>query len=51
MQYIKNNKLINEIDKSLKKGPVIKKKGINENNITGKLQKMNFSFTELKVIN
>ena len=29
--------LINEIDKSLKKGPVIKKKGIKENKIAGKL--------------
>ncbi len=28
--------LINEIDKSGKKGPVIKKKGIKENNIAGK---------------
>ena len=29
--------LINEMDKSLKKGPVIKKKGSKENNISGKL--------------
>ena len=29
--------LINEIDKSLKKGPVIKKKGIKENRKIGKL--------------
>ena len=28
--------LTNEIDKSLKKGPVIKKKGIKENRKTGK---------------
>ena len=28
--------LINEIDKSLKKGPVIKKKGIKKNRKTGK---------------
>ncbi len=28
--------VINEIDKSGKKGPVIKKKGISENNIVGK---------------
>ena len=50
MQQIKNIKLINEIDKSLRKGPVIKKKGNKENNIAGKLQKKNFSLTELKVI-
>ena len=31
MQYIKKDKLINEIDKSLKKGPVIKKSGNKEN--------------------
>ena len=30
-------KLINETDKSLRKGPVIKKNGIKENRITGKL--------------
>jgi len=36
-QYDINNKLIIEIDKSLKNGPVIKKKGIKENNIIGKL--------------
>ena len=29
--------LINDIDKSLKKGPVIKKKGINEKRTTGRL--------------
>ena len=34
---MKNNTLINDIDKSLKNGPVIKKKGINEKSITGKL--------------
>lgn len=49
-QYIKNNKLISETDKSLKKGPVIKKKGINENKITGKLNKINFSMFELNFI-
>ena len=36
-QYDKNDTLINEIEKSLKNGPVIKKKGINENNNVGKL--------------
>ena len=30
-----NNRPINETDKSLKKGPVIKKKGIKENKKTG----------------
>ena len=40
-----------EIAKSLKKGPVIKNKGINENKITGILKKMNFSFGDLKIIN
>tara|TARA_B100000161_G_C33316233_1_gene309354 strand:+ start:126 stop:269 length:144 start_codon:yes stop_codon:yes gene_type:complete len=35
-QYKKNNKLIKETDKSLKKGPVIKKNGIQQNNTTGK---------------
>ena len=30
-----NIRLINEIDKSLKKGPVIRKIGIKENNIIG----------------
>lgn len=49
-QYIKNNKLISETDKSLKKGPVIKKKGIKENKITGKLNKINFSIFELNFI-
>lgn len=37
MQYTKNNKLINETVRSLNKGPVIKKNGINENKITGKV--------------
>ena len=50
MQYIKNNMLIIDIDKSLRKGPVIKKKGIKENNITGRLWKINFSFLELNDI-
>ena len=50
-QKIKNNKLINETAKSLKKGPVIKKNGIKENNKTGKLKNINFSFAELKYIN
>lgn len=35
IQYNMNIKLINETDKSLRKGPVIKKKGNNENNIIG----------------
>ena len=51
MQYIINNKLISEIAKSLKKGPVIKKKGNNENKIIGILKNIYFSFIELKVIN
>lgn len=42
--------LINEIDKSLKKGPVIKKKGISENSAAGMLWNINFSFMELKII-
>ena len=36
-QYDRNIKLINEIAKSLRKGPVIKKKGIKENKKTGKV--------------
>ena len=36
-QQIKNNTLINEIDKSLRKGPVIKKIGNKENKKTGML--------------
>lgn len=51
MQYIINNRLIREIDKSLKKGPVIKKKGNNENRIVGILKKISFCLIELKVIN
>lgn len=51
MQYIINKILISEIAKSLKKGPVIKKKGVKENKITGILKNINFSFLELKVIN
>ena len=50
MQQVKNNKLINETEKSLKKGPVIRKKGIKANNITGILQKTNLSITDLKII-
>ena len=42
--------LIVEIEKSLKKGPVIKKKGIKENNITGILKKKIFSLVELNII-
>tara|TARA_B100000674_G_scaffold256255_1_gene211271 strand:+ start:887 stop:988 length:102 start_codon:yes stop_codon:yes gene_type:complete len=30
-----NIRLINEIEKSLKKGPVIRKRGVKENNIIG----------------
>ena len=33
----------NDNDKSLKKGPVIKKKGIKQNKITGKVKNRNFS--------
>tara|TARA_B100001057_G_C22535686_1_gene827551 strand:+ start:660 stop:770 length:111 start_codon:yes stop_codon:yes gene_type:complete len=36
MQYIKNIRLIRVTDKSLRKEPVIKKKGISENNKDGK---------------
>ena len=36
-QYITNIKLINDTARSLKNGPVIKKNGINENNIIGTL--------------
>ena len=41
---------MSEVDRSLRKGPVIKKSGNKENNITGKLQNMNFSFLELNAI-
>ena len=34
-QYVKKNKLIKDTDKSLRNGPVIKKKGIKENKIIG----------------
>ena len=50
MQYIKNNKLIDETDKSLKNGPVIKNNGIKENNKVGILKKRYFSSEELKII-
>ena len=50
-QYIKYIKAINEIDKSLKKGPVIKKIGIKQNKVTGKLKNISFSVKELNFIN
>ena len=37
--------------RSLKKGPVIKNKGIKENKIVGILYNINFSFAESNIIN
>ena len=41
---------INETAKSLRKGPVIRRKGIKENKITGKVKNIFFSIIELKII-
>ena len=45
-----NNIEINETDRSLKNGPVIKKKGIKLNKTKGSSKKNCFSLTELKII-